>query len=240
MPGIAMDVEPALPGALFAHVERERVAAGHRQVAPAGLGQAVLPRKRLGPVLKEPPRPQSAAGLLIGHAHEGELAARVAAPGHLAGDRGLGGGNKQHVHRAAAVELAVLDDRLKRRLGPLVLVDRDDVGVAQQGERLRAGVASRDGKRDGHPARVRLEALDLHRVFHVGKETLERVRVAVFRAGVGGQVVHAGVADEFAEEGQGVIVKRHAASVRDEASSRTVFLRELLNTVQVGGLPFCP
>ena len=240
VPGIAVDVEPALPGALLADVEGERVAAGHRQVAAAGLGQAVLPRKSLGLVLIQPPRAQPAAGLLIGHAHEGELAARVAAPGDLAGHRGLGGGDKQHVYRPAAVEFAVLDDRLEGRLGPLVLVDRDDVGVAQKRERFGVRVAGRHGKRDGHPPRVRLEALDFHRVFHVGEKPLERVRVAVLLAGIGGEVVHARVADEFAEEGQGVIVKRHAASVSDAASGRTVFLRELLNTVQVGGLPFCP
>ena len=149
---------------------------------------------------------EAAAGLFIGHADEGEGAARVTGAGYLARDGGHGGGNKEHVYGTAAVELAVLDDGLERWLGPLRLIYGDDVRVAHEGERFLVRIAG-DGHHDGNAVRVGLEALNLH-VF-AREEFLQAIRIAHLVAGIRREVVYAGIADQFLEEGEGVIIKRH-------------------------------
>ena len=213
MAGIAVHVQAALAGALFAHVESHRAG----QVATAGFRQAVLPGKSIGVVLGHKAHAETAAGLLIGHADEGEGTARVTGAGYLARDGGHGGGNKQHVYGTAAVELAVLDKRLERRLGPLRLIYGDDVRVAHEGERFLVRIAG-DGHHDGDAARVGLEALNLH-VF-ARKEFFQAIRIAHLVAGVWREVINAGIADKFLEEGEGVIIKRHAP----EGSSVQIYM----------------
>ena len=150
---------------------------------------------------------EPAAGLLIGHTHKGEGAARVTGAGDLAGNRCHGGGNKQHVYGTAPVEFAVLDECLEGRFGPLGLVDGDDVRVPHEGERLLFWIAG-DGHDDGNATWVGFEALNLY-VF-AREEFLQTIRIAHLVAGIRREVVYAGIADKFLEEGEGVIIKRHA------------------------------
>ena len=160
---------------------------------------------------------EPAAGLFIGHADEGEGTARVTRAGDLARDGGHGGSNEEHVYGTAAVELAVLDKRLERRLGPLGLVHGDDVGMSHEGQRFLVRIAG-DGHYDGNTARVGLEALNLH-VF-ARKEFFQAIRIAHLVAGVWREVINAGIADQLLEEGEGVIIKRHAP----EGSSVQIYM----------------
>ena len=160
---------------------------------------------------------EPSAGLFIGHADEGEGTARVTGAGDLARDGRHGGGNKEHVYGTAAVEFAVLDERLEGRLGPLRLVHGDDVGMSHEGQRFLVRIAG-DGHYDGNTARVGLEALNLH-VFTC-EEFFQAVRIAHLVAGVWREVINAGIADQLLEEGEGVIIKRHAP----EGSSVQIYM----------------
>ena len=156
MSRIAVDVDAALCRALLADNDGDAA----RQVAATGLRQAVLPVDGAGVLALEPARAQAATSLFVSEGGKGEGAARVAAAGDLTGDSGHRCRDEEHVHGAAAVELAVLDNRRERILRPLIGVHRHDVRVAEEGERFLVRIA-RHGEYNARAVGVRLEALHL-------------------------------------------------------------------------------
>ncbi len=209
MTGIATDAHATLAGTLLADVDDNGIRAiTHWQVRTAGFRQAVLPGKSLRLVFGNPLGTQTAAGFLVGKRHKRQGAGGLTAPGDLAGNCRHGGGDKQHVHRAAAVDKTVDDLCAERVGGPFRLVDGHDIDVAEQGERLGSGIGTFHRHRQGRPVRVWFEFLGGN-AGGVGEELLQGGDVAFLGAGIGGEIIDAAVADQFLQQGESVVVQAH-------------------------------
>ena len=170
----AADVDPVRREALLGDLDRVEPAAGDRHRHAAALVERAGRAQPLGPVLGDPARPGSAAGLLVGRAREQDVAAQAGdrvARRIEAGRAGLGDeplddaelhrDHVLHVDRAAAVDVAVGDVGRERVVGPALRRRRDDVEVRQQEERLAAGPVAAQPGVDRAAARHRLDDLRL-------------------------------------------------------------------------------
>ena len=98
-------------------------------------------------MLADPRDAQSSSRFLIGGGHEhqgtGWRLTVLGAARDLAGDDGHRGGQVEHVDRAAPPHDASVDVGPEGRVRPAFLVDRDYVGVPNEGERARAAALIR-------------------------------------------------------------------------------------------------
>ena len=234
MAGFAGDVQPTLCRALLSHGDDHGVRpVGDGQVRTTGLGDAVTPVEHLRVLGGQPLRAETAASFLVGDTDEGQRpAGRTPGkcfPGDLTGHHGHRGSQPEHVDGAATVDPGVrtgaLDLRAERVTCPVGGVHRNDVGVPEEGQRLGGRIGTGHGDDDAGAPRARLQSLDGHRAGVTtcddlgGEELLETVSVAHLLAGVRGEVIDAGVADQGLQQGQGIVEEGHFAASEVEASS---------------------
>ena len=159
--------QPNRAGAFLADGEGQRLpAVGERQP-----GAGALVDREVGPdvgaLLEQPAHADvGPAVLLVGHRDEPQVAARPEALASQPRHRDRAGGDLVlHVDRTAAVEEAVVvDDGAERVVEPVLPVDGDDVGVADEGERGCGRVGAGDPRDDVGPLRLARDQLDVDAV----------------------------------------------------------------------------
>jgi hypothetical protein len=163
-----------------------------------------------------PARAVHPAGLLVGEERQhqvavGDHAAAGVVPGH--GDQD--GGVALHVHRAAAVQHAVVDLGTERRVGPVRGVGRDHVQVRVRDQRAAVGV--RAGQPDHQVAPTRAGLRVLRPVAHLDQAVVQEPGGA--RLAVADRLRVAGVgavdADQRPGELDGLVLQpAHAVQIR--------------------------
>ena len=207
--GRALDAEPPPGDALLADVHRDvqlvgPLAAGHRA---AVLGEAVVRPEGVPVPLDHMPRAEGAARLLVGAGEVDEGPPRPP-PARPAGERlerdRLGGGEVQHVDRAAAPDLAVDQLAAERVARPGLGIDGHDVGVAHQAEGRGLRVGALDAGHQAGAARRVLRRVHLEVQSAALEVAAQGVAVAHLLARQDGAVVHAPVADHLLQELDGL------------------------------------
>ncbi len=232
--GFAGDVQPTLCRTLLPHGDDHGLRpVGDGQMRAAGLGDAVTPVEHLRVFGGQPLRAETATGFLVRDTDEGKCpTGRTPGkcfPCDLTGHHGHRRSESEHVDRAATVDPGVrtgaLDLCAERVSCPVGSVHRNDVGVTEEGQRLGGRIGTGHGDDDAGAPRARLQSLDGHRAGVAtcgdlgGEKLLETVGVAHLLAGVRGEVVDAGVADQGLQQCQGIVEEGHFAASEVEASS---------------------
>ena len=199
MASVASDVEASLSRALFSDDNDDAV----RAPAPVDVGsshlrQGGIPRDQMGHVLADPRNPEPSSRLLVGGGDENEgVRGRVTAlssPRDLACHDRHGGRQVEHVDGSTSPHHPVLDRSAEGVARPLALVDRDDVGVSEQGQRppaipVGSGGVCPDRHDEGGSARVRGHSL--HGDGNAVEEVFQDLDCAFFPSRVCGEVVDA-------------------------------------------------
>jgi hypothetical protein len=172
------------------HVEREG----------ADLAEHVFCTYQIGVIVDEEQAAVLAAGLLVGHGGEDDVARQLlAAPGDEGQDTGAHRRHVLHVDRAAAPKVAVVDFAGERAVLPprRVGLDHVDVRVQEQRRLLPGAGDARDHARAALLARDE-RRLDLGRAEEIGERLGGGLLVAVVVAA--GAAVDGGDADDLRKE----------------------------------------
>ena len=171
--GVVVAGDAAVPGgpggrrpqpgdALLGHLDRVEGPAAQVEGGPADLPEGVAGPDLVGVVVDQPGAAGRAAGLLVGH--RGQL--EVAPQGHPEPGQQPDGGHAHghhllHVDRAPAPDGAVVDLAGERRVPPAPGLGRDHVDVAVEQQRGRVPVAAGQAGDQVGPARGRRQHLRL-------------------------------------------------------------------------------
>ena len=150
---------------------------------------------------------------------------RQPAPGQRLERDGLGGGEVQHVDRAAAPHLAVHQLAAEGIARPVLGRHGHDVGVAHQAQRRRRRVGALDAGDEAGAAGRPVGLVDLDVEAAALQVGAQHVAGAHLLAGGDGAVVHALVADELLQQlhglaGQGVVHDVGVLRVRKSVTRR--------------------
>jgi len=202
----ALHLETPPRHALLPHVHRD-VETAVRALAhgAAVFGEAVVGPERVPVLGADVARAEGAARLLVRAGEVDEGAARLpAATGQgLERDR-LGGGDVEHVERAAAPHLAVHELAAEGIAGPVLGRDRHHVGVAHQAQGRRLRVAPLDARHQARPAGSGHRLVDLEIEAAAREVGAQEVAGADLLSGGHGAVVDALVADHLLQELHGL------------------------------------
>ena len=176
--------DPRRVGALVADRDAHHGATvGELQPQPVALVQRVV-RPDVGAVLEQPAHADvGRAVLLVGDGEQPQVTTRAEARAGQPGHRDHPGRELVlHVHGAPAVEVAVVDDRVEGRVGPVARVGRHHVEVPDEGQR-GAAAGARDARDQVGPVRVAGHQLARRRRLPRGGPGAARPRPSRGRAG---------------------------------------------------------
>src|SRR5512132_380653 len=163
VPGRPAGAGPQPGDALLGHLDRVEGPAAQVQGGPADLAEGVPGPHLVGVVVDQPGAAEGAAGLLVGHRGQLEVAGqRHPQPGQQPHHGHAHGHHLLHVDRAPAPDDAVVDLAGERRVAPAPGLGRDHVDVAVEQQRGRSPVAPGEAGDQVGPARGRRQHLRLH------------------------------------------------------------------------------
>ena len=171
--GVVVAGDAAVPGrprgggpqpgdALLGHLDRVEGPPAQVEGGPADLPEGVAGPDLVRVVVDQPGAAGGAAGLLVGHRGQLEVAPqRHPEPGQQPDDGHAHGHHVLHVDRAPAPDGAVVDLAGERRVPPAPGLGRDHVDVAVEQQRGRSPVAAGQAGDQVGPARGRRQHLRL-------------------------------------------------------------------------------